>query len=416
MLRAIKRMREVSKAHGKREVLIRALRKMELKLDEPRHKQRVAALNGEYYPGTPIYSYPEYLKVDYVNNPYVPIKKERTTKIISWLMPQPGHGGGHQNIFRFIEYLDQAGFTNRVYVIDNPTLGDIPSAKAAVAQYCKAKNLEFYHFEEATFDPEVDIVFATTWESAYNVFTIQTDALKYYFVQDFEPTFFAIGSKYILAHNTYKFGFKGITAGKWLSTMLTRDFGMICDDYDFGADKKLYHVSNVGVRKGVFYYARPETERRGFELGIMALELFHKKHPEVVIHMAGSDVSSYAIPFPYENHGVMQLSELSDIYNQCSAGLVLSLTNMSLLPLELLSSGTIPVVNDAENNRLVSDNENIHYIEASPLSLANGLSEAYEQNKNSARSEQMAASVNASGWDDAGKKFVTMITTDLRNN
>lgn len=86
MLRAIKRMREVSKAHGKREVLIRALRKMELKLDEPRHKQRVAALNGEYYPGTPIYSYPEYLKVDYVNNPYVPIKKERTTKIISWLM------------------------------------------------------------------------------------------------------------------------------------------------------------------------------------------------------------------------------------------------------------------------------------------------------------------------------------------
>ena len=72
----------------------------------------------------------------------------------------------------------------------------------------------------------------------------------------------------------------------------------------------------------------------------------------------------------------MQLSELSDIYNQCSAGLVLSLTNMSLLPLELLSSGTIPVVNDAENNRLVSDNENIHYIEASLLSLANGLSEA----------------------------------------
>ena len=34
MLRAIKRMREVSKAHGKREVLIRALRKMELKLHE----------------------------------------------------------------------------------------------------------------------------------------------------------------------------------------------------------------------------------------------------------------------------------------------------------------------------------------------------------------------------------------------
>ena len=38
MLRAIKRMREVSKAHGK-EVLL-CIEKMELKLDEPRHKQR----------------------------------------------------------------------------------------------------------------------------------------------------------------------------------------------------------------------------------------------------------------------------------------------------------------------------------------------------------------------------------------
>ena len=191
---------------------------------------------------------------------------------------------------------------------------------------------------------------------------------------------------------------------------------MVCDDYDFGADKKLYQVSNVGARNGIFYYARPETERRGFELGVMALELFHKKHPEVVIHLAGSDVSSYAIPFPYENHGIMKLSELSEIYNQCSAGLVLSLTNMSLLPLELLSSGTIPVVNDAENNRLVSDNENIHYVEASPISLADALSQAHFKNQNSSYSEKIAGSVNASGWDDAGEKFVEIITNDLRND
>ena len=60
-----------------------------------------------------------------------------------------------------------------------------------------------------------DAVFATGWETAYPVFNDAGDARKCYFVQDFEPLFYPVGSEYVLAENTYRFNFFGITAGKW---------------------------------------------------------------------------------------------------------------------------------------------------------------------------------------------------------
>src|SRR5262249_16339995 len=147
------------------------------------------------------------------------------------------------------------------------------------------------------------------------------------------------------AENTYRMNLHGITAGGWLEHKLSSEYGMKCDHYDFGTDTNLYRFENKKKRKEIFFYARPVTVRRGFELGIMALQLFHQKRPDYTITLAGWDVSEYDIPFPYKNLKTMGLEELSDIYNKCAAGLVISLTNMSLLPLELLSAGVIPVLN-----------------------------------------------------------------------
>ncbi|MEJ1230367.1 MAG: hypothetical protein WDM88_06685 [Galbitalea sp.] len=66
-------------------------------------------------------------------------------------------------------------------------------------------------------------------------------------------------------------------------------------------------------------------------------------------------MSSYDVPFPYVNHSAVDISQLNAIYNRCAAGLILSLTNMSLLPMEVMGSGVVPVVNDAENTRGVFD-------------------------------------------------------------
>lgn len=58
-------------------------------------------------------------------------------------------------------------------------------------------------------------------------------------------------------------------------------------------------------------------------------------------------------PFRCVDHGLASPTELNAIYNCCFAGLSLSLTNVSLVPLEMLAAGCIAVVNDAAHNRIV---------------------------------------------------------------
>jgi hypothetical protein len=145
----------------------------------------------------------------------------------------------------------------------------------------------------------------------------------------------------------------------------------------------------------------------------MALELFHREMPDCTIHLAGWDVSEWHVPFPYVNHKAVPINELNDLYNQCSAALVMSLTNMSLLPLELLASGTIPVVNDGPNNRLVSDNENIKYVEPSPRALADALIESVQINELSERSVEISRSVPSGGWEQSGEKFISILEKEL---
>lgn len=352
------------------------------------------------------------LEADWSSRPYrATSAKAKPPYTINWVMSPPSGGGGHQNIFRFIEHLDSLGHKNNIYIYstqDNMTLSQV---KENVAAYCSAQNLTFKRYGAPM--EEADVLFATGWETAYPVFNETTKARKMYFVQDFEPYFYPIGTNYILAENTYRFGFHGITAGGFLAKKLSSEYGMKCDAYDFAADAELYTITNESPRKEVFFYARPVTERRGFDLGIMALEIFHKAMPDYTINLAGWDVSDYDIPFPYVNHKAMQLSELSALYNRCAAALVVSLTNMSLLPLELIACGTIPVVNDGPNNKLVSDNPYIAYAEASPASLADGLIDVVSRKNLRVYSKKAAKSIDTDGWTASKNIFVDILEREL---
>jgi hypothetical protein len=155
------------------------------------------------------------------------------------------------------------------------------------------------------------------------------------------------------------------------------------------------------------------TDRRGFDLGIMALELFHKQMPEYVINFAGWDISEWDVPFPHVNHGAMAIEDLPALYDKCAGALVLSLTNMSLMPLELLASGTIPVVNDMANNRLVSNNKYIAYAESSPAALAQKLVEVVTMKDLPQYAKKASDSVSTNGWEEAGKKFISVLEREL---
>lgn len=337
----------------------------------------------------------------------------------AWIMHPPGESsGGAQNIFRFIQYLEAAGHRASLYfyhsadhAIDAVYLKQLISANSSYPSIAA----DFHAYDSSVgVAADVDALFATGWETAYPAFRDPSPARRFYFVQDFEPAFYSVGSEHVLAENTYRFGFHGVTAGGWLSEKLARDYGMRTQPFGFGADLGHYGLTRTDDRNDVFFYARPVTTRRGFELGVMALQHVARTQPDRTIHLAGWDTSSYDLPFRHINHATMRVQDLNDLYNQCAVGLVLSLTNMSLLPLELLASGVIPVLNRGPNNDKVVQNEFIRYADPSPHALAEAVLEELARPDLPDYARRAAASVVDMGWDRPGRAFVDIIEEAMR--
>jgi glycosyltransferase involved in cell wall biosynthesis len=322
---------------------------------------------------------------------------------VAWVCGPPGPGsGGHTTMFRMVAALERAGHTCIVYLHDRHGWS-LDQHRATIRAWWPWVGAEVRDVAAGIDDAHA--IFATSWDTAYPVLASPARGARLYFVQDFEPWFQAAGSEALMAEATYRFGFHGVTAGRWLAELLRRDYDMAADHFDFGRDLD-YAVDPVidaaRQRTGVCFYCRPETPRRAFELGVMALDLFAARHPEVDIHLYGKPVGR--LPFAAIDHGLLTPAQLNDLYNRCVAGLVLSATNVSLVPHEMLASGCLPVVNDAEHNRIVLDNPEVVYAPATPFDLAAALSRLVEADPagRAAVARAAEASVQGSSWDEAG--------------
>lgn len=327
---------------------------------------------------------------------------------LNWVtIPAAPKSGGHTTLFRIIRHLEKRGYQNRVYFYN---------VHGADHDYYKGFVRSFYGFEgpvERVEDGMEDAhgVFASSWATAYPAFNSRCAGKRFYFVQDFEPYFHPVGALSLLAENTYRMGFHAITAGKWLSTRLHDEFGMDADSFDFGCDTATYHLLPDERRSGLVFYARPEAARRGYELGLMAMELFAKRNPNVDLHFYGENIGS--LPFRFVNHGRITPDELNRIYNRSFAGLSLSLTNVSLVPHEMLAAGCIPVVNEGVQNRLVLDNPYVRYAASNPHALAYELENVMKMADFKAYSRSASESVRGITWDDAGAKVDQIIRDAL---
>jgi glycosyltransferase involved in cell wall biosynthesis len=341
-------------------------------------------------------------------DPPVPPVREGEALVLSWVMTPPSRGsGGHTTLFRLIEHLERRGHDCRVFLYD--VYGSDAAYHEAVLRDA------FPQFRGPVLDmterpDDAHALFATSWQTAYPVYRSRGAGKRFYLVQDFEPAFYAASTQSALAEATYRMGFHAVTAGRWLATKLAGDYGMAADGFDFGCDTDRYQLG-VGPRDGIVFYARPDAPRRAFDLGTLALELFAAARPDVTIHLYGGALGR--LPFPAVQHGHVGVDELNEIYGRCFAGLTLSLTNVSLVPFEMMAAGCIPVVNDAEHNRTVLDNDFVWYADASPHALAAALQAICSLPDFAARSASAAGSMHSVSWDDAGATVERVLYREL---
>ena len=328
---------------------------------------------------------------------------------IAWVSSPPGPGsGGHTTMFRLVSALEQAGHRCILYLRDEHGW-ELEPHERTIRSWWPWVRAEVRDAADGIEDAHA--IFATSWETAYPVLASPARGVRCYLVQDFEPAFYPAGSESLLAEATYRFGFHGVTPGRWLAERLQRDYEMTSDYFDFGRDQT--YALNLSIRPedrtAVCLYARPGTPRRAYELGVMSLDLFAEWHPEVDIHLFG--LEGKKLPFKAINHGLQTPEQLNELYNRSIAGLVLSATNVSLVPHEMLAAGCIPVVNDADHNRVVLDNDHVAYSSATPFALAETLSALIERPlvERQAAAEAAAASVQDTLWDDAGAAVVRIV-------
>ena len=333
-----------------------------------------------------------------------------TPLTIGWVMTPPAPGsGGHTTTFRLIEAVERAGHTCVLYLYDRYQ-GDTAQQEAAIRQHWPVIQGEVRAVRDGI--RATDVLVATSWPTAHVVAVHGTaPTCRMYLVQDFEPYFYPRGSEYALAEDTYRFGYRCITIGRALAELLKAKMDIDADVAEFGCDTDIYRLVNHQPRTGVVFYAKPDAARRGFDLGVLALQEFHRRHPEIEIHLFGD--ASATVPFPATRHGVITPVKLADLYNRCVAGLTLSFTNISLIPYELLACGAIPVINDSPLLRPNLDDEHVAWGAPTPMGLADALSRTVEAPGQIERAEAAAGAVRRDQWAPAQAATVAAIEAEV---
>ena len=273
-----------------------------------------------------------------------PPEKHADGSAIGWIVPGLIiGGGGHRNILRAAYHLERLGHDVRLYFSD--TNMSASELKRAVREH-------FYPFSGSVSKFEgrangEDVLMATHWSTVSLAQSVEADVGEVmYFVQDFEPAFYPIGSEYLMAENTYRKGLYAVCSGPWCETLLKRDYGMEADHFRFPIDQSVYFPRAGKERQNrILFFAKPDMPRRCFLIGVSALRELHKLKPDLEIMFFGSEAArSHPIDFPVTFSGVLPgIDDLAELYATSRAGMVFSTTNPSLVPYEMMACG-LPVI------------------------------------------------------------------------
>ncbi|MDG2307979.1 MAG: glycosyltransferase [Candidatus Binatia bacterium] len=334
---------------------------------------------------------------------------------INWILRAPiaGTGGGYWTIFRLANFLGAAGHRVRVYI-------------EPIAHLEGKSHEEIEQFLEENFGPlrvqtvvghdrilPADATIATNWPTAYTVAGQQDSLFRFYFVQDFEPEFYSDRDPlYREAERTYDLPLQHVCIGRSLAARLGRLTGRPTERIDFAVDTEIFRTQvRAADRSGptrVLFFARPGIKRRGFDLGVEALERFARERPEVEICMFGAeDEELRGVRFPFTNLGVLGHYELARVMNEAHILLCFSLSaNVSWVPLQAMACGCAVVEADVPGVREMVQSDTCLLAKPSGPEVTEALVRLVDDDDLRCRlAENAAAALAERSWESSARQF-----------
>lgn len=255
--------------------------------------------------------------------------------------------GGQTSVLRLGTELAKQGFSVGYAVYK-------PQSREEM-EICASSNLEGYSGALFTarelYERKPDVAIATSWDTVS--FVKHLSGYKMYFVQDYEPYFYSFGEIFLLAKKTYEQGLHMVSLGKWNQEMIEKECRPISpvDYVEFPCERKEYPYAERNFeqyrnkKKLVFaVYLKYYGKRLPCIIPYMLTGLakrFRQDGIELEIRYYGEAKNFKSAGGT--NLGMLNKKELYSLYREADFGMVASMSNISLVPYEMLASG-LPVI------------------------------------------------------------------------
>ena len=265
------------------------------------------------------------------------------------------YSGGHTSILRLGTGLSKNGKTVTYISFKNQSLEKMQEAAKGNLPSVEGKFAKLQDVSPETYD----IIIATSWQSVY--YARRFEAYKMYFVQDYEPYFFKLNERYLLAKKTYELGLHIVSLGKWNIEQIKR-LGSVnvkykTDYIDFPYEPSEYicyernYDKYIGKKDiSIAVYSKEDGKRIP-----NMLQIILKKATKELQSM-GISLEIYFFGFDKKtkiqigkNLGKLNRKEMIELYKKVDFGMVASMTNISLVPYEMLATG-LPIIEFIEGS------------------------------------------------------------------
>lgn len=276
-------------------------------------------------------------------------------KNLAFLVPGiDKYSGGITSILRLGTYLTRLGYNVSYVDFQNrPVEENIYNARSNLS-YVEGDFVALNSAKKGYFD----VVIAGNWQAVY--YLNDFDGYKMYFVQDYEPYFFKLNERYLLAKLTYQLGEHIVSLGKWNIEQIQREcqveskMDYVSFPYEPGEYSKTINRDFYGysAKKNlkIAVYTKEEGKRIPNILQAIlehATQYFADKG--IIL-----DVLYFGMKKDYsvrcgKNLGKLNKDEMLKLYNDADFGMVASMTNISLVPYEMIATG-LPVIEMKEGS------------------------------------------------------------------